>query len=43
MGILAECPACHYKQKLANKKCSKCSEDLAQAKRSKRVPFWVDK
>ena len=41
MGILAECPACHYKQKLANKKCSKCSEDLEKAKRSKRVPFWV--
>ena len=41
MGILAECPACHYRQKLANKKCSKCSEDLVKAKRSSRVPFWV--
>jgi integrase len=41
MGILAECPACHYNQKLANKKCSRCSEDLVQARRSGRVPYWV--
>ena len=41
MGILAECPACHYMQKLTNKKCSKCSEDLVKAKRSNRAIFWV--
>jgi integrase len=41
MSILAECPACHYKQKHTNKKCRKCSEDLEQAKRSGRISFWV--
>jgi integrase len=41
MSILAECPACHTKQKNINKKCRKCSEDLEQAKRSGRLVFYV--
>jgi integrase len=41
MAILAECPTCHYNQKVTNKQCSKCSEDLVQAKRSGRVKYWV--
>lgn len=41
MAISQECPSCHVKQKLANKKCSKCGEDLQKAKRSNRVIFWT--
>lgn len=41
MGILAECPICRKKQSNKNKSCP-CGEDLAKAKRSKRVRYWID-
>ena len=40
MGILAECPRCHKKQKVKNKACD-CGENLDKAKRSRRVKYWV--
>jgi integrase len=40
MAILAECPICHRKQSNKNKIC-KCREDLDQAKRSRRVRYWI--
>lgn len=40
MAILAECPVCHRKQKTKNKHCA-CSADLDQAKRSKKVRYWI--
>jgi integrase len=40
MAVLQECPICHRKQALRNKKCS-CSHDLVKAKRSKKVRFWI--
>jgi hypothetical protein len=40
MAILAECPMCHNKQSNKNKTC-KCGEDLDQAKRSKRIKYWI--
>jgi len=36
MAILGECPACHKKQSVKNKRC-RCGEDLDKAKESKRV------
>jgi integrase len=41
MAILAECPICHTKQSIRNKKC-KCGENLDKAKKSGRVFLWVD-
>lgn len=38
--ILAECPRCHNKLSVKRKRC-KCDEDLDQAKRSKRVKYWI--
>ena len=40
MAIYAECPSCRKKQSNRNKKC-KCGEDLAKAKRSGRVNYWI--
>ena len=40
MAILARCPICKRQQSVKNKKC-KCGEDLDQAKRSKRVRYFV--
>jgi len=40
MAILQECPICHTKQSLRNSAC-KCGEDLAKAKRSKRLKYWI--
>ena len=40
MGILAECPDCHTKQKTSNKVC-KCGGSLNQAKKSKKVKYWI--
>lgn len=40
MAILAECPRCHKKQTVKNKRCL-CGEDLDRAKKSKRVKYWV--
>jgi integrase len=41
MAILAECPYCHRKQTLRNKKC-KCGADLDQLKRTQKVRYWID-
>ena len=40
MAILAECPICKRRQKVANKNC-KCGERLDKAKRSGRVRYWI--
>lgn len=40
MAILAECPRCRRKQAGKNRLC-KCGEDLLQAKKSKRVRYWL--
>lgn len=40
MAILARCPICKLQQSVKNKKC-KCGEDLDQAKRSKRVRYFI--
>ena len=40
MSILAKCPGCHQKQKVGNKKCCKCGEDLVKASRLKRVLYY---
>jgi integrase len=41
MAILAECPACHRKQGLRNKKCKKCSENLDKAKKSGSLRYYI--
>ena len=42
MAILLECPLCHKKQKLKNKKCV-CGADLDKLKRQKeKVKYWND-
>jgi len=41
MAILAECPACHMKQKAKNKLC-KCGQDLDKAKKAKKVRYWIN-
>jgi len=40
MAILAECPWCHRKQSIRNRKCA-CGSDLTAAKRAKKVRYWV--
>jgi len=40
MAILAECPICHKKQSTKNKKC-KCGLALDDAKKSKKVRYWI--
>jgi hypothetical protein len=40
MAILAECPVCHRKQSVKNKKCS-CGVQLDDAKKSKKVRYWI--
>jgi integrase len=40
MAILAECPWCHKKQSIRNRKCA-CGSDLTAAKRAKKVRYWV--
>lgn len=40
MSILAECPVCHNRKSLKNRKCS-CGENLLNAKRSERVTYWI--
>jgi integrase len=39
-SILAECPNCHRKQASKNKTC-KCSLDLDDAKKSKKIRYWI--
>jgi integrase len=41
MAVLAECPNCRRKQSTKNKKC-KCGENLINAKKRKRVRYWID-
>lgn len=40
MAVMAQCPICKQRQKLANKIC-RCGEDLNQAKRSRRTRYWI--
>lgn len=40
MAILQQCPRCRQRQALKNKAC-RCGEKLDQAKRSKRVRYWI--
>jgi integrase len=40
MSILAECPICHTKQSVKNKKC-KCGMALDEAKKKKKVRYWI--
>ena len=40
MSILAECPICHKKQSIRNKKC-KCGIDLDKQKEAKKVRYLV--
>jgi integrase len=40
MAILAECPRCHKKQSVKNRKCD-CGADLVKEKRLKKVRYWV--
>ncbi|MGB5748884.1 MAG: hypothetical protein WBM69_18020, partial [Desulfobacterales bacterium] len=40
MAILAECPICHKKQSLKNKKC-KCDLSFDDAKGAKKVRYWI--
>jgi integrase len=40
MAILAQCPICKRRQATKNKIC-KCGENLDQAKRSRRVKYWI--
>ncbi len=41
MAVLAECPGCHRKQTMRNKKCPACNENLDQAKKSRKVRYWI--
>lgn len=38
--ILAECPACHKKRSVKNKKCE-CGADLDKFKKSGKVKYWI--
>jgi len=40
MAILAECPYCHKKQSLRNKRCD-CGAQLDKLKRSQKVRYWI--
>jgi integrase len=40
MSILAQCPICKVKQRVANKKC-RCGEEMDKAKRSERVRYYI--
>jgi hypothetical protein len=50
MAILAECPQCHFKQKVSNKKCgtfkddalvSGCGANLDKLKKQQKVRYWI--
>jgi integrase len=40
MAILAECPMCHKRQSVRNRRCL-CGEDLDRQKRSKKIKYWI--
>ncbi len=42
MSILAECPFCHAKQSVANRKCGPCGADLVKSKKAAKVRFWIN-
>ena len=39
-SILGECPLCHKKQATKNKTC-KCGLNLDDAKKSKKIRYWI--
>jgi len=41
MAILQECPLCHRKQGIKNKRCA-CGINLDKEKKSRKVKFWVN-
>lgn len=41
MSVMQECPDCHRKQTLRNRKCTVCDSDLFKARKSKRVRYHV--
>jgi len=41
MAVLQECPFCHQKRSLRNKRCT-CGADLDQLKKTNKVRFWLD-
>jgi len=41
MAILAECPLCHRKQAVKNKRCANCQNDLDKAKKASKVRYWI--
>lgn len=41
MAILAECRACHRRQKVENKKCVNCEANLDKQKQGGKVKYWI--
>ncbi len=41
MAILAQCPVCKTRQSVKKKICGKCDHDLDQAKKGKRLIYWI--
>lgn len=41
MAILSECPYCHRKQSVKNKKCKGCEGNLDSAKKARKVKYWI--
>ncbi len=41
MAILAECPQCHFKQKVTNKLCGDCGGNLDKLKKQQKVKYWI--
>ena len=41
MAVLIECPKCRMKQKVTNKRCTKCDANIENAKKSGRAKYWV--
>ena len=41
VAILAQCPVCKTRQSVKKKICGKCDHDLDQAKKSKRLIYWI--
>ena len=41
MSVEAECPKCHARQAIKNKKCRKCEFSIDSAKRKGKVKYWI--
>ncbi|MBT3368237.1 MAG: site-specific integrase [Nitrospina sp.] len=41
MGVLAECPVCRSRHSIKKKVCRKCGKNLDNAKKGKRVTYWI--